>query len=471
MPRRGHEAISWEWAGWYASFVESRWLGWRCAFPLAIVVACVGCGSSGDAGGGAGNGGAERLDDEAGAQRLFNAIGADVAELLAEGLQASQQSQALSQKAYPSCAQGGTLSVDPGGTQATFSSCMIRGITIDGSTSSLTFMQDFSSDMPPVLLSTTVTLSGTFAISGLLTGTATISSATFIWADSRACWSAMGQVDGAVPFDVQSTDQTCGQPVACGDSIVGASEECDDGNTTDGDGCSATCTFEFLACGGGTPQCLIGDEFDGSALSGWTETFSQANGWTTNVTGGELVVTDIDSALACNRYGEQWSRAHINQSFGAVDDYRVEINASWDSGGPSAIQDFRINLTGTTVTCAVTYQQHTHDLFVPFCAAGGSNNRQLEGVTGPGSGTFRFESCGGDLNVFYNGNLMLSLASEPITGVQLSFGYYKVNDLGTDTTQPCSPGATVSTFGETRVQNVILESPPPGGAPGTACGL
>jgi hypothetical protein len=75
------------------------------------------------------------------------------------------------------------------------------------------------------------------------------------------------------------------------------------------------------------------------------------------------------------------------------------------------------------------------------------------------------------LNVFYNGNLMLSLASEPITGVQLSFGYYKVNDLGTDTTQPCSPGATVSTFGEIRVQNVILESPPPGGAPGIACGL
>lgn len=31
---------------------------------------------------------------------------------------------------------------------------------------------------------------------------------------------------------------------ACGDGLVGAGEECDDGNATDGDGCSATCTIE-----------------------------------------------------------------------------------------------------------------------------------------------------------------------------------------------------------------------------------
>jgi hypothetical protein len=189
------------------------------------------------------------------------------------------------------------------------------------------------------------------------------------------------------------------------------------------------------------------------------------------VTGGELVVTDIDSSLACNRYGEQWSHALIQQSFAAVDDYRLEVNASWDSGGASAIQEIRIRLIGTSVNCAVVYQVHTHDLFVPFCAATGDNYRQLDGVAGAGSGSFRFESCGGDLNVFFNGNLMLSMPSEPVTGVQISFGYYKVNDLGTDTTLPCSAGGTVSTFGEIRVQEVILESPPPGSTPGTACGI
>ena len=35
-------------------------------------------------------------------------------------------------------------------------------------------------------------------------------------------------------------------PIVCGDGIVGAGEQCDDGNTTAGDGCSATCTIEGL---------------------------------------------------------------------------------------------------------------------------------------------------------------------------------------------------------------------------------
>ncbi len=38
-------------------------------------------------------------------------------------------------------------------------------------------------------------------------------------------------------------------PVAfCGDEIVGCGEQCDDGNTTPGDGCSATCQFESNCC-------------------------------------------------------------------------------------------------------------------------------------------------------------------------------------------------------------------------------
>jgi large repetitive protein len=33
-------------------------------------------------------------------------------------------------------------------------------------------------------------------------------------------------------------------PPCCGDGHVDAGEQCDDGNTTSGDGCSATCTLE-----------------------------------------------------------------------------------------------------------------------------------------------------------------------------------------------------------------------------------
>src|SRR5262249_30295002 len=67
---------------------------------------------------------------------------------------------------------------------------------------------------------------------------------------------------------------TCtGQPsvctAICGDGLVRGTEECDDGNTVSGDGCSATCKKEFCGDGivnnSGTEECDDGnaDETDG----------------------------------------------------------------------------------------------------------------------------------------------------------------------------------------------------------------
>ena len=52
----------------------------------------------------------------------------------------------------------------------------------------------------------------------------------------------------------------------CGDGVLDAGEVCDDGNTTDGDGCSSTCEFESV-CGDGV---LEGNEVcdDGNTLDG-----------------------------------------------------------------------------------------------------------------------------------------------------------------------------------------------------------
>jgi cysteine-rich repeat protein len=59
-------------------------------------------------------------------------------------------------------------------------------------------------------------------------------------------------------------------PVVCGDGAIGPGEECDDGGTTDGDGCSATCQREF-SCGDGTvdagEQCDDGGTTDGDGCS------------------------------------------------------------------------------------------------------------------------------------------------------------------------------------------------------------
>lgn len=58
----------------------------------------------------------------------------------------------------------------------------------------------------------------------------------------------------------------------CGDGIVDGNEQCDDGNTVSGDGCSATCATEFdVKCGNGqldgTEQCDDGNAASGDGCS------------------------------------------------------------------------------------------------------------------------------------------------------------------------------------------------------------
>jgi cysteine-rich repeat protein len=48
----------------------------------------------------------------------------------------------------------------------------------------------------------------------------------------------------------------------CGDGATSGVEECDDGGTVDGDGCSSTCQFEF--CGDGVVQPGLGEQCDGA---------------------------------------------------------------------------------------------------------------------------------------------------------------------------------------------------------------
>jgi len=66
---------------------------------------------------------------------------------------------------------------------------------------------------------------------------------------------------------------TC-TPIVCGDGLVTGDEQCDDGGTATGDGCSDTCTFEpgyicsgapstcEIACGNGTTDTAVGEECD-----------------------------------------------------------------------------------------------------------------------------------------------------------------------------------------------------------------
>ena len=55
----------------------------------------------------------------------------------------------------------------------------------------------------------------------------------------------------------------------CGDSLVEGTEQCDDGGTSDGDGCSATCQFETGACDDGL-FCTSGETWSAGVCEGGT---------------------------------------------------------------------------------------------------------------------------------------------------------------------------------------------------------
>lgn len=56
-------------------------------------------------------------------------------------------------------------------------------------------------------------------------------------------------------------------PVLCGNGVLNGAEECDDGNVTNGDGCSAQCTKEGPTCGNGILEALEECD-DGNTISG-----------------------------------------------------------------------------------------------------------------------------------------------------------------------------------------------------------
>ncbi len=73
-------------------------------------------------------------------------------------------------------------------------------------------------------------------------------------ASHTIAWQLTSDSDG-VELGGWTLDDVCvvgfGKTPMCGDGVVDPGEQCDDGNTMPGDGCSATCTVEITAGGGG----------------------------------------------------------------------------------------------------------------------------------------------------------------------------------------------------------------------------
>ncbi|MDG1037730.1 MAG: DUF4215 domain-containing protein [Polaribacter sp.] len=102
----------------------------------------------------------------------------------------------------------------------------------------------------------------------------------------------------------------------CGDGVIDAGEVCDDGNTTDGDGCSSTCEFESV-CGNGVLEgnevCDDGNTLDGDSCASNCEIETVCGNGVldagevcddaNNTDGDGCSSTCQDESLAINEYG------------------------------------------------------------------------------------------------------------------------------------------------------------------------
>ena len=103
-------------------------------------------------------------------------------------------------------------------------------------------------------------LSGTLTSSGFTTfceENPSITTLTFYLRDGFS---------GGSPFDPEPSDTVnCPEPPPeCGNSVVEGSEQCDDGNLTDGDGCSAMCEIETEV-----GPLVDPEQYDDILISGW----------------------------------------------------------------------------------------------------------------------------------------------------------------------------------------------------------
>jgi cysteine-rich repeat protein len=147
---------------------------------------------------------------------------------------------------------------------------------------------------------------------------------------------------------------------SCGDSTLDPGEQCDDGNTTAADGCSATCAFEagyycsgvpstcvMVMCGDSTvdpgEQCDDGNTADGDACSGRCALEIAASGSSVMVS-GSIDTTDPQWARPGATCGATSPADHyfdmytIENTTGA--DQVLTVTAAW-AGGDGYLHAYR----------------------------------------------------------------------------------------------------------------------------------
>jgi len=163
-----------------------------------------------------------------------------------------------------------------------------------------------------------------------------------------------GLFPGSTDGNPVTTTQCSG--TVCGNSQVESGEQCDDGNTTDGDGCSANCTFETVegVCGDGVID--AGEECDdGNATSG-DGCSATCTTETTPVCGNEVVEGDEECDDGNTMDGDGCSANCTIESTIDGAGLFVEVCGNCHTGNGLGIGTFGGDVTGAsaaTITSAL----------------------------------------------------------------------------------------------------------------------
>jgi cysteine-rich repeat protein len=140
-------------------------------------------------------------------------------------------------------------------------------------------------------------------------------------------------------------------PQSCGDGVV-AGEACDDGNTTAGDGCSATCTLETLTGIASCPGYAITLSGSGTAVRRAKRTISTAtsSGTTSGSCGGSgrdgtIAITSDVSGVMRAQLTAPWSTVLYARSSCTDTTSELACNADNPSSTVDVVRDISFAVT------------------------------------------------------------------------------------------------------------------------------
>jgi cysteine-rich repeat protein len=139
----------------------------------------------------------------------------------------------------------------------------------------------------------------------------------------------------------------------CGDGVTSGTEQCDDGNITDGDGCSATCFVEFLP--NGTETKIMSVEGNGGFF-GQSTIITDGNYAVIGDTYGDGAATDSGTAYIFYNNGTAWiEQAQLIADDGALGDwFGISVSIS---GNYAVVGSFYDDDNGLDSGSAYLYQR------------------------------------------------------------------------------------------------------------------